>query len=228
MPRNWTVLADNSDGLYTVQDFESAAYQLMSAQVLYEQEHHQRVAYALICRYRNEFTEVFRLFGMDVLFRDHARYVAAVPDSTNRRTQLTLQETQLVLVLRKLYHEQAKRMELEDGLLAVTTIDELRSAFQSATQRELPTTARDIGALIDQMQRFGIAKQVKGDPQDLQPFNIAILPGIETLVNEATLLKLSTHYDAAAALARLKANGDAAQKDPNATDGINAEPQMEE
>jgi hypothetical protein len=213
MPRNWTALAENSAGLYTVQDFESAAYQLMSAQILYEQEHTQRLAYALICRYRSEFTEVFRLFGLDLQFRDNARYVAAVPDRGNHRAPLTLQETQLVLVLRKLYHEQAKRMELEDGLLAVVTIDELRSAFLAATQRELPTTAREIGALIDQMQRFGIAKQVKGELQDVQPFNIAILAGIETLVNEATLLKLSAHYEAAAALARLKSNGESSARD---------------
>jgi Domain of unknown function (DUF4194) len=203
MPRSWTSLAESSD-LYEEQAFESAAYQLMAAQVLYEFENTQRVAYALIIRYRSEFKEAFRLFGMDLVFDDAARYIAAVPDRGNRRSVLPLAETQLVLVLRKLYHEQATRGALEEGAIAIVTIDELRAAFQAATRRELPVTAREIAALIDQMQRFGIAKQVKCEDEGLQPFDVAILPGIQTLVNEATLMKLSEHYAAAASLASIK------------------------
>jgi hypothetical protein len=203
MPRSWTSLAESSD-LYEEQDFESAAYQLMAAQVLYEFENTQRVAYSLIVRYRNEFREAFRLFGLDLVFDDAARYVAAVPDRGNRRSVLPLAETQLVLVLRKLYHEQASRGALEDGAMAIVTIDELRSAFQAATRRELPATGREIAALIDQMQRFGIAKQVRCEDEGVQPFDVAILPGIQTLVNEATLMKLSEHYAAAASLASIK------------------------
>ena len=204
MPRSWTSLAESSD-LYEEQDFESAAYQLMAAQVLYEFENTQRVAYALITRYRNEFREAFRLFGLDLIFDDAARYVAAVPDRGNRRAVLPLAETQLVLVLRKLYHEQAGRGALEEGALAIVTIDELRAAFLAATRRELPATAREIAALIDQMQRFGIAKQAQCEDEGVQPFDVAILPGIQTLVNEATLMKLSEHYAAAASLASIRA-----------------------
>lgn len=203
MPRTWSHIAENSH-LYEEQDFEAAAYQLMACQILYEAEHTQRVNYHLIARYRNEFKEAFRLFGMDLTFDDAARYVAAVPTRGNRRALLTLQETQLVLVLRKLYHEQASRGALEEGAIAIVTIDELRAAFQAATQRELPSAARDIAALIDQMQRFGIAKQIKCEEEGLQPFDIAILSGIQTLVNEATLMKLSEHYEAAATLASVK------------------------
>lgn len=213
MPRNWTALADNSE-LYEEQDFKSAAYQLMSAQVLYEREHAQRIAYNLIARYRNEFKEAFHLFGLDLVFDDAARYIAAIPDRGNRKALLTLAETQLVLVLRKLYHEQASRGALEDGAVAIVTIDELRSAFQASTQRELPTSAKDIAALIDLMQRFGIAKTVSSEDESVQPFDIEILPGIQTLVNEATLMKLSAHYDAAASLSAVKNAG----KDNEASD----------
>lgn len=213
MPRSWTSLAENSD-LYEVQDFESAAYQLMAAQVLYEFENPQRVAYTLIIRYRNEFKEAFRLFGMDLVFDDAARYVAAVPDRGNRRSVLPLAESQLVLVLRKLYHELASRGALEEGAIAIVTIDELLSAFQAATRRDLPATGREIAALIDQMHRFGIAKQVKCEDEGVQPFDVAILPGIQTLVNEATLMKLSEHYVAAASLASIKgASTQAVSKD---------------
>jgi Domain of unknown function (DUF4194) len=206
MPRNWSAIAENSD-MYEEQDFKSAGYQLMSAQVLYEREQSQRLAYHLIARYRNEYKELFHCFGLDLVFDDAARYVAAIPDQGNRRTILPLRETQLVLVLRKLYHEQASRGALEDGAIAIVTIDELRSAFQSATQRELPTSGRDITALIDQMQRFGIAQTVKCEDESVQPFDIEILPGIQTLVNEAALMKLAGHYTAAASLVAVKNAG---------------------
>jgi len=206
MPRTWSHIAENS-GIYEEQDFEAAAYQLMASQVLYESEQTQRSSYHLIARYRNEFKEAFRLFGMDLTFDDAARYVAAVPTRANRRALLTLQESQLVLVLRKLYHEQASRGALEEGATAIVTIDELRSAFQAATQRELPGSAREIAALIDLMQRFGIAKRIRCEEEGLQPFDIAILSGIQTLVNEATLMKLSEHYAAAATLASVKSSG---------------------
>lgn len=223
MPRNWTSVAESSD-LYEEQDFESAAYQLMAGQVLYEFENTQRVAYALITRYRNEFREAFRLFGLDLVFDDAARYVAAVSDRGNRRSVLPLAETQLVLVLRKLYHEQASRGALDDGAICIVTIDELRSAFQAATRRELPVTAREIGALIDLMQRFGIAKQVKCEDEGVQPFNVAVLPGVQTLVNEATLMKLSEHYAAAASLVSIKNAGqqlDSTDEDTtDAPDGV--------
>lgn len=203
MPRSWANIAEHSD-LYEEHDFEIAAYQLMAAQVLYEADQSQRVSYHLIARYRNEFKEAFRLFGMDLTYDDAARYVAAVPTRTSRRALLTLVESQLVLVLRKLYHERAGRGELEDGAIAIVTIDELRAAFQAATNRELPSAARDIAALIDLMQRFGIAKRIDCEEDGLQPFDIAILSGIQTLVNEATLMKLSEHYAAAASLASVK------------------------
>jgi hypothetical protein len=222
MPRSWTSLAETSD-LYEEQDFESAAYHLMAAQVLYEFETPQRVAYALVTRYRTEFREAFRLFGMDLVFDDAARYVAAVPDRANRRSVLSLVETQLVLVLRKLYHEQASHGALEEGSIAIVTIDELRSAFQAATRRELPATAREIAALVDQMQRFGIAKQVKWEDDGVQPFDVAILPGIQTLVNEATLMKLSEHHAAAASLASIKAASKQADpKDDDPTEALDA------
>lgn len=203
MPRSWTSIAESSD-IYEEQDFQSAAYQLLCAQILYEGEQSQRVAYHLIARYPSEFKDAFRLFGMDLVFDDSLRYVAAIPSRANRKVMLTLLESQLVLVLRKLYHEQASRGALEEGAVAIVTIDELRSAFKAATQRELPTAVKDIAALIDQMHRFGIAKQVQSETDSVQPFDVAILPGIQSLINETALMKLSSHYEAAAALATIR------------------------
>ena len=205
MPRNWSALAERSD-LYEEADFQSAAYELVCAQILYETDASQRRAYRLISDYRPEFKEAMALFGLNLVFDDALRFVAAIPER-GRKVVLTLQESQLVLVLRKLYHEQATRGVLEEGGLAIVTIDELRAAFTAATGRELPSTIRDLGALIDQMQRFGLAKQVRSE-DSVQPFDIMILPGITALVNEAALMKLAGHYEAAAALESVRKTAD--------------------
>jgi len=206
MPRNWSALAESTQT--DEEFFQSAAYQLLCAQVLYEADPTQCKAYRLIAAHRREFEEAFELFGMTLTFVDHARYVAAVPRFQNRRAILTLQESQLVLVLRKLYHEQASRGALEDDARALVTIEELRSAFKAATTRELPTSIKELEALIDQMQRFGLARRVAAQSDIQQPFDIAILPGVQTLVNETTLMKLSNHYLVEAEKETLE-NGDA-------------------
>jgi len=46
VPKDWSALAEASE-LYEVSDFQSAAYQLLCAQVLYENEHRQRVSFQL-------------------------------------------------------------------------------------------------------------------------------------------------------------------------------------
>lgn len=210
MPRNWVKLAESS-AIHEESDFKSASYQLLCAQVLYESDQAQRVAYRLIADHRTEFKEAFQLFGMDLVFDDASRYVAAIPEG-GRKAILPLTESLLVLVLRKLYHEQASRGALEDGGVAIVSIDELRSAYLASTRRELPTSVGDLGALVDQMQRFGIARQIESETDSVQPFDVAVLPGIQTLVNEAALMKLSAHHEAAAALARIR-NGAAASGD---------------
>lgn len=74
----------------------------------------------------------------------------------------------------------------------------------------------------DTLERISLPQLI----ETLRPTNLTRF--VETLVNEATLLKLSTHYDAASALARLKANGDASQKDPDSMDSADADAKVQE
>jgi len=190
MPRDWTALAEGSE-LCDASDFQNAAYQLLCAQVLYEAEQRHRVSYQLIAGHRPAFMEAFELFGMQLRFNDAYRYCYAIPKGT-KQNPLPLQDTLLMLVLGKLWHERASRGELDDGS-AVISIADLQESYRSETQRELPTQSGQLRDLMDRVKRFGAAKLVKNEDDSNQPFDIAILPGIEALVSESALARLSSH-----------------------------------
>ena len=215
MPRDWTALAETSD-IYEVADFQNAAYQLLCAQVLYENENRQRLSFQLIATYRAAFMEAFDLFGMQLRFNDSYRYCYAIPQSS-KQTTLPLQDTLLMLVLCKLWHERASRGELDDGD-AVVAIEELQESYRAETGRDLPAQSGQLRELIDRAKRFGAAKTVKNEDDASQPFDIVILPGIEVLVSEAALAKLSSHYAAAALIANNGARVDAAATEQTEVD----------
>jgi hypothetical protein len=199
MPRDWSTLAEASD-VYEAADFQNAAYQLLCSQVLYESEHRHRVSYQLIAAYRPAFTEAFDLFGMQLRFNDPFRYCYAIPHAT-KQTALPLQDTLLMLVLCKLWHERAKRGELDDGT-AVISIEELQESYRAETGRELPSQAGQLRELIERVKRFGAAKTIKNEDDSTQPFDIVILPGIEVLVSEVALAKLTAHVATATLAAK--------------------------
>lgn len=216
MPKAWDSIAEDSKD-YQVTDFQKAGYQLVCAQILYESNSHQRVAYRLIREYQTQFREAVALFGLDLFVDDMYRYCAAIPRAQHR-VALPLDDTLLVLVLRKLYHEQASKGALTDEGSAVVSIEELHSAYNATTHKELPSTRRDLGALLDQMKRFGIAKEAKETESADQPFDVEILPGITRVVNEDTLMKLSAHYESATHLEKLRQS-----RTQQSVDGTSAE-----
>lgn len=195
MPKDWSAYAKDKDdkSFYEEDDFRNAAYQLLTQQVLYEKEKSDRVAYQIVNTHRMQFREAFDLFGMDIDFDDAYRYCAAIP-RTSRRTQLTLVETLLMLVLRKIYHEQAVHADLVDGS-AFISIDELQEAYRAETGRELPTTARELDPLMDAMKRFGILRKTQAEAGSAQPFGLEIRPGIERLVNENMLTRMAAYQN---------------------------------
>lgn len=198
MPKDWSEFTKDKNSIFEDDDFRSAAYQLLTQQILYEADKPDRVAYQLVNSHRHAFREAFDLFGMDVEFDSDYRYCAAIP-RVLRRTQLSLLESYLILVLRKVYHEQTIHGDITNGAAHVS-IDELQEAFRAETGRELPTTARDLDALLETMKRFGILRKTATEAGDPQPYAIEIRPGIEKLVSENMMTRMAADQNASIAL----------------------------
>jgi hypothetical protein len=197
VPKDWSAYTKDADksSIYIEDDFRAAAYQLLTQQVLYENDRMDSVAYQLINKNRSPFREAFDLFGMDLYFDTDYRYCAAIP-RLGRRTQMTLAETLLMLVLRKIHHEQTTHGDAINGA-ATISIDELLEIYRAETGgRDLPRQPGELTALVDSMKRYGIVRKVPTPPGDPQPFAIEIRPAIEKLVNENMLTRMSAYQNA--------------------------------
>ncbi|MPM92575.1 hypothetical protein SDC9_139710 [bioreactor metagenome] len=194
MPNTWDEVIRQGD-VYESSDFKSAAYQLVSNQIIYESNQSQATAYRLIDRYRDAFRDAFDLLGMSLKFDTTYRYIAAIP-YVEKQKYLSTDDSLLLLVLRKGYHEQAIQGNLEAGS-AVLSIEELQELYRVETSRELPNEVRALKDLLNRMKAFGVVKMPQTEPGSDQPFDVAILPGIAALVSEATLSRLTDYVSSA-------------------------------
>lgn len=199
MPLNWEDVIQDGDP-YEVSDFRNAAYQLLTSQIIYENGHNQGVTYRLIDRYREPFKEAFNLLGLSLKFDSDYRYIAAIP-TADKQPPMRLADALMLLVLRKAYHEQAIRGNLDAGHAALS-IEELREIYRVETGRDLQADGPGaIKEALAPMKAFGVARITSTDSGSDQPFDITILPGITALVNERTLSRLAD-YSAAAQTAK--------------------------
>lgn len=177
----------HDDKIYDANDCRNAAFQLLSCQILYETTSRHAASYRLIERYLSAFREVFDLIGVQIHLNSTYRYLAAVP-MASKMPEMRKTDAMLLLVLRKAYHEQASHGSLDHGE-AVLGIDELQEVYRVETGRELPGEKGALEAALAPMKACGAIKLRDADSD--QPFDVVILPGIEALVNEGTLARLS-------------------------------------
>jgi len=192
MSSHWERLADG--GLYSVADFEQAAYALMVQQALYASDNRQRTSYHVVRSHLAAFRNLFASFGVDIVDEPTDQYVVAVPRN-QRLSQLSKDMTLLVLTAAQIFHQQMTRGEI-DGDKAVVTIEEFRSAYRALADRDLPADVGSLRQLLQQTQRMGMTKMIDAEGSSPQPFDIAILPAIKSLVSEATLMRFAAAYQA--------------------------------
>lgn len=197
MPKNWERYAQEDEIYRSESDYQSAAYQLVTEQVLYESDRRQRTAFHIVNRHRGAFKEAVALFGLELVFNDDYRYCAAVPREV-RMTPLPVQDTLLILVMRLMFHDRAVRGELDMGR-AVVSIEDLMATYKGKTARDLPSSAGELRAALDGLRRCGLARAIDSEEGSEQPFDVAILPAIAELVNEAAASRLAGFLEASSA-----------------------------
>ncbi|RXR07430.1 DUF4194 domain-containing protein [Pseudoxanthomonas composti] len=191
MKRSWSTLSQQSNGLYQPADFEQAAYRLITEQVLYSSDRGSRVAYALVESYLADFAEALKPFGVQLERNPHHRYVVALP-MHGAGAVVTLAETLLALVLRRLYDQGMRRGEVADHGEVMVELADLQEHYQGLTGRALP----DVGTLrtlLGQLKRWGIARTEDTDAEDPQPFTVLIRPAIVEVLGEQWLQRLDQH-----------------------------------
>jgi hypothetical protein len=191
MKRSWNTLSQMSNGVYAVQDFERAAYRLVTEQVLYASDRGARVAYHLIEDHFDDYLAALAPLGIRLERNAHYRYVVALP-AHGEGTPVTLEETLLLLVLRQRYDEAARQGQIEDQGEVVVELPELQEAYQALVGRAMP----DVGTLrtlVRALKRWGVCRLIESESDDPQPFHLRARPAIVEVVGEQWLQRLDQH-----------------------------------
>lgn len=191
MKRSWATLSQLSGGMYVPQDFERAAYRLVTEQVLYAADRRSRNAYHLVETYLADFTAALEPLGIRLERNAHYRYVVALP-SHGEGLPVTLEETLLVLVLRQRYDHAMREGQVEEHGEVLVELPELQEAWQHMTGRPMPDTG-SLRTLLRTVRRWSLCREVDSDPDDPQPFRILVRPAIVEIAGPQWLQRLDQH-----------------------------------
>lgn len=191
MKRSWTTLSQLTNGSYAEQDFERAAWRLVTEQVLYAADHRSRAAYHLVEEFLDDFSAALAPLGIRLERNAGHRYIVALPRHAEG-TPVRLDETLFLLVLRQRYDEAMRQGRIEEHGEVVVELPDLQEAWPALTGRPMPDTGA-LRTLAGTLKRWGCCRLVEGEADDLQPFHLMVRPAIVDIVGEQWLQRLDQH-----------------------------------
>ena len=196
MSSYWEDLASRLDAIYEPEDFEAAAYRLVSEQVIYHSDRASRASYALIELYERDFSKVLAPLGLSVMVNRQLRYVVALPRHA-RASTATVAQTLFALVLRGLYEDGARAGDLTEDAEVMVDFIELQEKYRLMTGRDLPPKG-ELDTLMRAAKRWGIARRLDDDDsaeltllQEQSVSGVAIRPAIVEVLGETALTRLA-------------------------------------
>lgn len=191
----WTDAATATKNVVTEDDFEAAANRLITEQILYAADRGSKVAYGLIRDFEREFKRALEPLGYVVRVNSQLRYACAIPKHA-RTSPVTVDQTLLALVLRKVFDEETRSGHHDENGEVACDLVTLEVKYKQMTGgRELATGGK-LGALIQWMRRWGLARVSDEDGNQFghdanQPYVVIIRPGIAEVLGEAALARIA-------------------------------------
>jgi len=138
---------------------------LMGRTFLYQDADADKDDYYFVHRYRSIFESLLRLAGFSLLHDDYHRIYQVVSDYSYCRAHFRLDETLMIVVLRKLYEERLEHLSLASD--PVVTIGEVREEYRTITGKE-----RDLGIvqyqdLLRRLRTRGLIDTLDGKTIDV-------------------------------------------------------------
>jgi len=141
-------------------DLPRVINRLLGQVFLYQDKDDDKDDYYFIHRHRAACETALELAGFSLLHDDYHRIFQAVSEFSYCRARYKLDETLMLLVLRKLYEERTERLSLAQD--PVVTIGEIREEYRTITGRE-----RDLGmvqyeTLLRRLRTLGLIDTLDG------------------------------------------------------------------
>ncbi|MCC6298752.1 MAG: DUF4194 domain-containing protein [Anaerolineales bacterium] len=139
---------------------------LLGQTFLYQDIDSDKDDYYFVHRHRAVFEELLELTGFNLLHNDYHRIFQVVSEYGYSRARFKLDESLMIVVLRKLYEEKIEHLSLAND--PVVTIGEAREEYRTITGRE-----RDLGmvqyeTLLRRLRALGLIETIDGRAIDVR------------------------------------------------------------
>ncbi len=139
---------------------------LLGQTFLYQDVETDKDDYYFVHRYRANFEGLVELAGFQLLHDDYHRIFQAVSDYSYCRAHYRLDETLMIVVLRKLYEERSEHLSLAND--PVVTIGEVREEFRTITGKERALGIIQYETLLRRLRTLGLVDTLEGRSIDVR------------------------------------------------------------
>jgi hypothetical protein len=139
---------------------------LLGQTFLYQDVETDKDDYYFVHRYRSVFEGLLDLAGFQLLHDDYHRIFQAISDFSYCRAHYRLDETLMIVVLRKLYEERVEHLSLAND--PVVTIGEVREEFRTITGRERALGIIQYETLLRRLRGMGLIDTLEGRSIDVR------------------------------------------------------------
>jgi hypothetical protein len=167
MPFNTDTLLESTDMPdKTRREIPRIINRLLGQTFLYQDNDTDKDDYYIIYRHRSVFSTLFAISGFTLLHDDYHRVFQVISDFSYCRQRFKLDESLMLVVLRKLYEEQVEQLNLASD--PVVTVGEVREEYRIITGKE-----RDLGIgqyenILRNLRRLGLVESLDGRTIDVR------------------------------------------------------------
>ena len=145
-------------------DIPRVMNRLMGQTFLYQDSDTDKDDYYFAHRHRPIFTTLLALAGFTLLHDDYHRIFQVVSDFSYCHQRFKLDESLMIVVLRKLYEEQVEQLNLAAD--PVVTIGEVREEYRTITGKERDLGVGQYEAILGRLRRLGLIEPLDGRSLD--------------------------------------------------------------
>jgi hypothetical protein len=147
-------------------DIPRAVNRLLGQTFLHQDVEADKDDYYFVHRHREVFETLLALCGFKLLHDDYHRIFQAVSEFSYSRAHYRLDETLMIVVLRKLYEERSEQLSLATD--PVVTVGEVREEYRTITGKE-----RDLGiiqyeTILRHLRALGLIDTLDGRTIDVR------------------------------------------------------------
>jgi hypothetical protein len=141
-------------------DLPRIVNRLLGQTFLYQDVEADKDDYYTVSRHRPVFEAALGLAGFTLLHDDYHRIFHAISDYSYCRMRHKLDESLMIVVLRKLYEEQAEQLRLATD--PVVTVGEVREEYRTITGKERDLGVIQYETLLRRLRKLGLIDTLDG------------------------------------------------------------------